>query len=237
MPISSISVDNKTIDLKKEYKKKVCIVGNAQSLISKNLGKTIDSYDIVVRLNRCYTEDLKEDSGTKCTHWFLNQMLSSANAEFVKNFFKNKIDELIPHGLHHILYRVDDQTKNLKRFHNNSDPFLKELKSLHTRQLFNETCIENGLTQTSVFIREEVKHFFPDTNIFSSTGLGAICYFLRRYETVNIVGFGEREGELTLRHYWPPDIKESSKNFENNDHSFYDERDLINSLPVGRLDT
>ena len=44
----------------------VCIVGPANSLVGMNLGKTIDSYDIVIRINSGVPQEIdKEDIGSK----------------------------------------------------------------------------------------------------------------------------------------------------------------------------
>ena len=228
------------MNIEKEYSKTVCIVGNAYSILEKGLGDLIDQHDIVVRLNRCYTVNLEKDTGSKCHHWFLNQVLSGC-PPFLNNFFKRRVEELKKFGLKSIFYRLDP----VEFFKD----WQKNLDFIQGRQRLTESCRANNFQATSLIIREEAQAVFNEidwigdldsketSKMFATTGLGAIFYYLRRYETVNIVGFGEKEGELTLRHYWPPDVEKSSKPFKKNDyHWFYTERDLINSLPVERLD-
>lgn len=52
---------------------KVIVVGNAASLLDKNIGATIDSYDIVIRLNKFITKGYEEHVGKKtdiyCSKW------------------------------------------------------------------------------------------------------------------------------------------------------------------------
>lgn len=234
------------MNIEKEYSKTVCIVGNAYSLLGKGLGDLIDQHDIVVRLNKCFTVNLEKDTGSKCHHWFLNNVFSAC-PHFHNHFFKNRLEELKEHGLKSLFFRLDP----VEFF----EDWQKNLNYIQGRQLLSETGRANHFQTTGVMIREEAQAIFTEiewvdelykrkehtseekSKIFATTGLGSICYYLRRYETVNIVGFGEKEGELTLRHYWPPDVEESSKPFENDYHCLYAERDLINSLPVERLDS
>lgn len=238
------------VNIEKEYSKTVCIVGNAYSLLEKGLGDLIDQHDIVVRLNKCYTINLEKDTGHKCHHWFLNQWLTCC-PRFQSNFFRRRSKELKQVGLNSIFCRLDPV-----KFPKERD---KNFNMMQGRQRFYETCRARHFQTTSMMIRKEVESVFTDVDwvdelyqweyhttgakfdrkkskMFPTTGLGAICYYLRRYETVNIVGFGEKEGELTLRHYWPPDVEKSSKPFISHYHWFYSERELINSLPVERLD-
>ncbi len=49
--------------------KTICIVGNATTIKGQKLGKTIDTYDIVIRFNHCCDPKLCEDLGTKHTVW------------------------------------------------------------------------------------------------------------------------------------------------------------------------
>jgi hypothetical protein len=59
--------------------KSIIIVGNSQTLIEKNNGKIIDSYDIVVRMNHGYPRnEFKKQMGEKIDIWavsFLNEEL------------------------------------------------------------------------------------------------------------------------------------------------------------------
>ena len=50
-------------------KEKVIIVGNSPSILNRNYGKLIDSYDVVIRLNRCVTEGFEDNIGSKIDVW------------------------------------------------------------------------------------------------------------------------------------------------------------------------
>jgi len=49
--------------------KKICIVGNAANIKSKNLGQKIDHHDIVIRFNNCCQKENKSDLGIKRDVW------------------------------------------------------------------------------------------------------------------------------------------------------------------------
>lgn len=212
----------------KEYKKKVCIVGNSDSLLGKNMGYEIDSHDIVVRINHCYTINLEKDTGSKCTHWAINQIFAS-NPSFIEKFFIPRINELKLHGLHTIIRRTDP-ISSIKN----------KLQKTFGDAMFNEAVGEQLDVLSLNFKREVSKnpHLLPvqSKNMVETTGLGLIYYFLRRYRHVNIIGFGSPENVETIRHYWPPKAPDLSKNFIKHKHIMDVERQIINNLPVIRLD-
>ena len=47
--------------------KNIILVGNGPSVLQKNMGKEIDSYDCVVRFNNFETQGFEESVGTKCS--------------------------------------------------------------------------------------------------------------------------------------------------------------------------
>ncbi|MAS81132.1 MAG: hypothetical protein CMF45_00425 [Legionellales bacterium] len=50
----------------------ICVVGSSPSMIGKQHGKEIDSYECVLRFNRATTEGREEDLGSKTTHYAFN---------------------------------------------------------------------------------------------------------------------------------------------------------------------
>jgi len=83
------------------YKSKMCrrviIVGNADTLLGKNLGSVIDSYDDVIRINNFKTKGYEKDVGTKTTGVHINESISSER-------------------MHQILGENDLKLENLKWF-------------------------------------------------------------------------------------------------------------------------
>lgn len=213
----------------KEYKKRVCIVGNGDSLLDKGMGDEIDSHDIVVRINHCFTIGLEKDAGSKCTHWCINQVYASSPS-FISCFFIPRVDELKPYGLHTIIRRTDP-ISSLKDEHS-------ALDSIFANATFNQIVGEE-LNVISLNFRKETRaNKFPlrFSNIIETTGLGLIYYFIKRYREVNIIGFGSPDQTNEIRHYWPPDGPEMSQGFSDRKHFMNQERQLINTLPVKRLD-
>ena len=72
------------------YKKKICLIGPALNLLNTNLGKTIDSFDIVCRINSSYIikPELIKDYGSKC-----DVLLSTCNPTLC-DAIKNNIQYL-----------------------------------------------------------------------------------------------------------------------------------------------
>ena len=71
-------------------KKKICLIGPAPNLLNTNLGKTIDSFDIVCRINSSYIikPELIKDYGSKC-----DVLLSTCNPTLC-DAMKNNIQYL-----------------------------------------------------------------------------------------------------------------------------------------------
>jgi len=67
--------------------KSVIVVGNSPRILGKNLGKIIDSYDIVIRINKFKLDGYEKDTGSKCNAIHINESLHPKN-------FKNILDNL-----------------------------------------------------------------------------------------------------------------------------------------------
>ena len=61
---------------KQRSNKKVIIVGNSRSILLHEFGEIIDSYDIVIRVNRCVTKGFEKHVGKKIDIWSTTTMLS-----------------------------------------------------------------------------------------------------------------------------------------------------------------
>lgn len=67
------------------------VIGNGPSLAGKGLGRTIDSFTNIIRINKFKTKGYENDVGTRTTGWGLNQNLG---IEYIKN--KIKVDNFNP---------------------------------------------------------------------------------------------------------------------------------------------
>ena len=52
-----------------DSKSKVIIVGNSPTVLNYENGKWIDSFDVVIRVNRCATEGFEKNIGSKTDIW------------------------------------------------------------------------------------------------------------------------------------------------------------------------
>ena len=69
------------------------VVGNSPTLVGTNLGKIIDSYETIVRVNMCNVPDLYQDTGEK-THIWATSLYDRAQEKF--NISKEEADSFIP---------------------------------------------------------------------------------------------------------------------------------------------
>ena len=67
--------------------KKVIIVGNSPSILSEEYGSLIDSYDIVIRLNKCTTKGFEKYIGSKTDIWATTHQ--KYHNKFVPDDYKN----------------------------------------------------------------------------------------------------------------------------------------------------
>jgi hypothetical protein len=59
--------------------KSVIVVGNSPRILGKNLGQIIDSYDIVVRINKFKIDGYESDIGSKCNAIHVNESVHEKN--------------------------------------------------------------------------------------------------------------------------------------------------------------
>ena len=56
--------------MKKDSVKKVIVIGNSPSILEKDYGSKIDSYDVVIRINHCPTAGYEKKIGKKNKSYF-----------------------------------------------------------------------------------------------------------------------------------------------------------------------
>lgn len=109
---------------------RVIIVGNSTSVLSEELGSTIDSYDIVVRINHCVTKGYEKFIGKKIDIWSTTNTNMSRASAFSHNFIpenfsslksiwhrtsKTRYRSMIPQHKHiseYVMYKTNDFRKN-----------------------------------------------------------------------------------------------------------------------------
>ena len=71
---------------------KVAIVGSSSSILNKNNGKVIDSFDEIIRFNRAITSRYEEHVGTKTTLRIINNNIFSRTPESGDEFFLQSLN-------------------------------------------------------------------------------------------------------------------------------------------------
>jgi hypothetical protein len=72
------------------WDKSVIVVGNSPKILGKNLGKFIDSHDIVVRINKFQIDGYEKDVGTKCNALHVNECVTKKNFDKIfSKYFQN----------------------------------------------------------------------------------------------------------------------------------------------------
>jgi hypothetical protein len=160
---------------------KVIIVGNSTSLLKKEYGHIIDSYDVVIRINKCVTGGLEKYVGKKIdiwatTHLYMHQVTKKTDSAHSNVFLPREI-------------------KNVKMIWRRSPTtFLKNLNDSIVNKCFN--------TKTKIFtmykrkdnyniINKTNTEFKTDFKISHQpdTGLITICTALKFFKDITIVGF------------------------------------------------
>tara|TARA_Y100001963_G_scaffold143915_1_gene215391 strand:- start:1105 stop:1770 length:666 start_codon:yes stop_codon:yes gene_type:complete len=149
---------------------KVIIVGNNPILLEKNYGEFIDSYDIVIRINRCTTKGLEKHTGTKTDIWattYLHYDKSFNHEDHYDAFIPNNFDELLA-----IWYRTPITKSKLIRL---------PLKNQKTYIMSKNTQFKNNFPEYYK-IQKNLKSEFD-------TGLLTILTSTLFYKDITIIGF------------------------------------------------
>ncbi len=137
------------------------IVGNGPSILDKELGSKIDSFDSVVRFNDYKIEFQERFTGEKTTHWW--------NTVPIQN-------ECHPH----LIKDYKEVCLHSWEFDQEKDKFWQKYHKL----VRAETLFKSS--ESWIFELQK----FGETNYYGfSTGLLAIWYYLKRHENITITGF------------------------------------------------
>jgi len=168
------------IFLKPKKSSSCIIVGNGEGAIDKSRAAVIDSYDVVVRMNRFRVAGYEEVLGKKCTHWVLNCALTTDERNYAVNNIERVKKETI--GLREVLV-LTANTKGRGRRLKEIARVLAENYDIKVRYKIFSRWIMRRL------LRLQRK---------PSTGFVAILYFLKRYREITLVGFDFGSSD----HYW-----------------------------------
>ena len=117
----------------KDSSPSVIIVGNSPSILSKEYGSVIDSYDIVIRVNKCVTRGYEKFIGKKTDIWATTKTNSYGSKDFVPDNYQKlrglwlrstrlakgkkpnhrmiHLPEDFPDISHHIMYKTKESKK------------------------------------------------------------------------------------------------------------------------------
>jgi hypothetical protein len=159
--------------------KSIVIIGPSPSLLEKENGKLIDSYDIVIRVKKGYPikDHLKKNLGEKldilCTHLKLSQ--NNLDQESLKQIYKSECRLIyMPYPI-----TVDP----FKRFYNNFVPYYKNFL-MENNKLLNR-MIEVDTGQEEIYNKHSKK-----MNTTPTTGIAMILDLLEcDYKELFITGF------------------------------------------------
>jgi hypothetical protein len=148
--------------VERDQKSKVIIVGNSPSILLQEYGELIDSYDVVIRVNRCLTTGFEKYIGKKIDIWATTRT--------------DNIDDFVPENYKDIRYLW-------KRTHSYDlelpEDFPEEVQKEHYIMYKNQKWFKNYKTFLSPF---ELKHE-------PCTGLLTILTACRFYDDITVHGF------------------------------------------------
>ena len=165
------------------------LVGNAT--FENNYGDLIDSHNHVYRFNRFKTIGYESKVGSKCTHWILNNALTTDSRDYyVKNI--HSMNKAYPDLTNTIV--ITNTTKSVGRL----------------------DVIKNNYDNFDYHISD-----FQLSNKKMSTGILALSYLIDVYDTINLVGFDfgktnhywgvEGPSDIPGKHNWNLEVDYVSK--------------------------
>ena len=146
----------------------VVFVGNGPSLKFRMMGETIDKFDVVCRFNMFNIKDYSKHTGTKTTHWFLNNLCRKDD---------NGLKELIAYNNIKLINKIF--IKNFDR--RNRGSFIRNMK-----------CICTNIQE----IGKKPQHQNLPKNKHPSFGLWGVFKFIELgYFPIYVIGFDLIDGK------------------------------------------
>ena len=187
--------------------KRVIVVGNSPSLLSQELGEVIDSYDIVIRLNKCVTDGFEKHTGQKINIW------ATTRNDFHENWHPKNISYLDQIWL---------RTPNTKKY-----LFIKDSETVkHIPYI----CMFKGKNSVYQSIKNEWR-----LKKEPCTGFFTILTAQKIYKKISIVGFSFYTDQKSQNNDYEYYIESERKtyNYENNSHPEDDYRGCKKFLNEG----
>ena len=158
--------------------KKVIIVGPSPHLEGRGLGKLIDSYDVVCRVNECYTESVKEDYGKRCDVVFLGNISDDTKEKLGASIWLHNTKEK-PIDWFVVPQSISTEANKLSRMMEFFGQFRSVKTSIITHDWWDAMC-----KQMDVLRRDFTPYAYG-----ANTGVLSILYLLEFIDTFDIAGF------------------------------------------------
>lgn len=204
--------------------KSVILIGNGFCLKDSNLGKEIDEFDEIIRINDWKTVGYETDAGTKTTVWTIYNPLKGM-INFKNSYIDMGYDPIpIAKGINEIWYVCWNPNNIMNSWKNNT--ILKEL------QIYDKVKRHISIS-TSKKIRRMIDP--------PSTGFSLIWILTHMYKRIYITGFDfwdERYKDEKYHHYYGKKLRESVKNrgIHHMDKEYELVQELITEGKIQQLD-
>ncbi|XP_048452036.1 CMP-N-acetylneuraminate-beta-galactosamide-alpha-2,3-sialyltransferase 1-like [Rhincodon typus] len=174
--------DDKLMDQGPNRCRTCAVIGNSGNLKGSNYGPSIDSNNLVMRMNRAQTTGYEADVGSKTTHHFMYP-------ESAQNLAENVSLVLIPFKVLDIKWLISAFTAgNITRTY---IPVMRHIKADK----------DKVLVYSPHFFKYVYDNWNEHHGRYSSTGMLVIVFALHVCDEVNVYGFGANSlGHW--HHYW-----------------------------------
>jgi hypothetical protein len=202
--------------MKKDTESKVIIIGNSANVLENEYGSIIDSYDVVIRINRCVTKGFEKYIGSKTDIWATSSWCLKSSPDNLKS----ESGEL---GLP---YFMPDNFEKLKSiwFRTNTD--IKRPNNIERwNKLVKKIPNTYSMWKTAEFSKNFKKYIKDDginmkhSGVTPDTGTLTILTSMLFYENITIHGFTfyiEKDNTITKNpwYYKEAEINESGSHAE-----------------------
>lgn len=190
-------------------RKSVIIVGNGKKGLTKKTGKKIDSFDCVVRMNKCRIKTFEKIVGKKITDYVLGTTISRVDTNFYMSPSINSFT-FIQNGVKKRLKKIYGM--NMKCFlYYKDDSFMKLILNFFTKKI-NKRVMSTGFYTILFYLGINLKYNIPLSIV------GFSCY--------DTLYSGSKEGY----YYVNSTLTKQTKNSALNHHNFDIQATILNTL-------